>query len=70
MLVLSRLEGEEILFPEQDIVIRVLKIRGKSISLGIDAPGKFRVARGELERHGPIAQESRHSVPGLVGNAG
>lgn len=48
MLVLSRREGEEFLFPELDIVVRVLKVRGRTISIGIDAPNEFRIARGEL----------------------
>lgn len=49
MLVLSRKEGEEFLFPELDIVVRVLKVRGRAISIGIEAPQEFRIARGELE---------------------
>ena len=49
MLVLSRKEGDEILLPELDIVIRVLKIRGKAVSVGIEAPRGIRIVRSELE---------------------
>lgn len=48
MLVLSRRQAEEIVFPQLDIVVHVLRIRGKSVSLGVEAPSKIRVRRGEL----------------------
>lgn len=46
MLVLTRKEGETIVI--DDIVITVLKVRGKAISLGIQAPPEKRISRGEL----------------------
>jgi carbon storage regulator len=49
MLVLSRKEGDEILLPELDIVVRVLKVRGKTVSIGIEAPRGIRILRSELE---------------------
>jgi carbon storage regulator CsrA len=49
MLVLSRKEGDEILLPELDIVVRVLKVRGKAVSVGIEAPRGIRIIRSELE---------------------
>ncbi len=49
MLVLSRKEGDEILMPELDIVVRVLKVRGKAVSIGIEAPRGIRIIRSELE---------------------
>ena len=49
MLVLSRKEGDEILLPELDIVVRVLKIRGKGVSIGIEAPRGIRIIRSELD---------------------
>ena len=52
MLVLSRKEGEEILLPELDIVVRVLKVRGKTVSIGIEAPRGIRIVRSELEARG------------------
>jgi carbon storage regulator CsrA len=58
MLVLSRKEGDEILLPELDIVVRVLKVRGKAVSLGIEAPRGIRIIRSELESRDPIAREA------------
>jgi carbon storage regulator CsrA len=52
MLVLSRKEGDEILFPELDIVVRILKVRGKAVSVGIEAPRGIRIVRSELESRG------------------
>jgi carbon storage regulator CsrA len=52
MLVLSRKEGDEILLPELDIVVRVLKVRGKAVSVGIEAPRGIRIVRSELEFKG------------------
>ncbi|MDZ4656989.1 MAG: carbon storage regulator [Bythopirellula sp.] len=49
MLVLSRKEGDDILLPELDIVVRVLKIRGRSVSIGIEAPRGIRIIRSELD---------------------
>lgn len=49
MLVLSRKEGDEILLPDLDIVVRILKIRGKAVSVGIEAPRGIRIVRSELE---------------------
>ena len=47
MLVLTRKVGETVVIDEE-IVITVLKVQGKSISLGIDAPPTKRIYRGEL----------------------
>ena len=35
--------------PELDIVVRVLKVRGKAVSVGIEAPRGIRIVRSELE---------------------
>ena len=48
MLVLSRKAGEEIRIGN-DIVIRVNKIAGGRVSIGVDAPNEVRIVRGELE---------------------
>jgi carbon storage regulator CsrA len=58
MLVLSRKEGDEILLPELDIVVRVLKVRGKAVSIGIEAPRGIRIIRSELESRGFSEKES------------
>lgn len=48
MLVISRRVEDSIVFPDLGITVEVLKTKGKSISLGIDAPIEIKVLRGEL----------------------
>ena len=49
MLVLSRKVDQEIVI-DGNIKIRVLKVRGNTIRLGIEAPQDVHIARGELDR--------------------
>lgn len=49
MLVLTRKTDEQILIGD-DIRITLVKVRGNSVRLGIDAPKNIRVVRGELMR--------------------
>jgi len=51
MLVLSRRESESIVI-DGEIVVTVLEIRGRKISLGIEAPKDVSVWREELLRLG------------------
>lgn len=48
MLVLSRNEMEKVLFPTLGISVEVLRIRGRTARLGIDAPSEIPVLRHEL----------------------
>ena len=47
MLILSRRCGESIVIG-RGITVTVMQVRGKAVSLGIDAPKQIRVRRGEL----------------------
>ena len=47
MLVLTRKQNEKIKIGD-DIVVSVLKIKGNTVRLGIEAPKNIRVVRGEL----------------------
>lgn len=47
MLVLSRRVDEELVFPNLDIRIKILRSLGNRVRLGIDAPEFIEVARGE-----------------------
>ncbi len=47
MLVLTRKPGETVVI-DDEIVITVLRVQGKSISLGVEAPDSMRIYRGEL----------------------
>lgn len=49
MLVLSRKVDQEIVI-DGNIRIRVLKLKGNTIRLGIEAPQDVHIARGELEK--------------------
>ena len=49
MLVLSRKQQQEILIGDE-IKITVLKVKGNTVRLGIDAPRDVHVIRGELNR--------------------
>lgn len=48
MLVLTRKADEQILIGE-DIKITLVRVRGNSVRLGIDAPRNVRIVRGELD---------------------
>ncbi len=48
MLVLSRREGEKLVFPNLGITLEVVRVRGSAVRLGIDAPSDVSVWRGEL----------------------
>jgi carbon storage regulator len=47
MLVLSRKSGEDVVIG-QDVVVRVLSVRGGTVRLGITAPRDVGIIRGEL----------------------
>lgn len=48
MLVLSRKVGQEIVI-DGNIKVRVLKVKGNTIRVGIEAPPEVHIVRGELE---------------------
>jgi carbon storage regulator CsrA len=48
VLVLSRREGETLVFPELDVVLEVLTVKGRTTRLGVKAPSNLTVLRGEL----------------------
>ena len=60
MLVLTRKNTEAITIGDR-IQIRVLKIRGNSIQLGIDAPPHVSIRRSELETRHRVTS-SAHNV--------
>ncbi len=68
MLVLARRVGESILIGDE-IVVKILKIEGGSVKVGIEAPKKYKVYRKEL--YDRIVKEnieaSRSSVQSLKG---
>lgn len=49
MLVLSRRQHEQVTFPNLGINIKVLRVAGKVVRLGINAPEEVRILRTEIE---------------------
>lgn len=49
MLIISRKQNQEVVFPNLGVRIEVSKIRGNTVCLGIDAPKDIAILRGELE---------------------
>jgi carbon storage regulator len=47
MLVLSRKKGEQIVIGD-DIIVTVQRLSGNRVSIGIEAPDRCRIVRGEL----------------------
>lgn len=56
MLVLSRKPNEEILIGD-NIKITVLKVKGNTVRIGIEAPAAVKVKRGELPSQRPVQTE-------------
>jgi carbon storage regulator CsrA len=48
MLVLSRRAGEKIVFPQSEITVHVLGVRGNVVRIGVEAPPEIKVLREEL----------------------
>ena len=67
MLVLARRVGESILIGN-DIVIKILKIEGNSVKIGIEAPKKYRVYRKEL--YDRIVRENIEATKSAVEGVG
>lgn len=48
MLVLTRKEGETIVLPDLGVTIKILRVQGERVSVGVDAERKHLVLRGEI----------------------
>ena len=58
MLVLSRKQDQDIVIGD-NIRIRILKIKGNTIRIGVDAPRDIKVVRGELEDYDRVGSSER-----------
>lgn len=67
MLVLSRREGERVVLPDLGVEIIVQRVRGKSVSVGIEAPLDVHILRGELASSPPRERRSRPRESAGVG---
>ena len=61
MLVLSRKQNQEIIIGD-NIKITVVKMKGNTVRLGIEAPREVNVLRGELPRHETPKKEFANSA--------
>ena len=48
MLVVSRKQNQSVVFPTLGITVEILRVAGKAVRVGVSAPEKVRVLRGEL----------------------
>lgn len=69
MLVLSRRPSEKVVFPSLGITVEILRVSGKAVSVGIEAPRDVRIVRDELPNQGVVepaadqqARELRHAL--------
>lgn len=75
MLVLSRGANEEIHFPKLGISVKVVRVDGKRVRLGIDAPRDIEILRGELAPHDrreqlvPTSKSSDHRLRNRLNTA-
>ncbi len=63
MLILSRKQNQEIVFPKLGVRIEVARIRGNTVCLGIDAPKEIAILRGELKDY-QVKPEADPRTPG------
>lgn len=62
MLVLSRKPGEKIHLGS-DIVVTVLEIKGRQVRIGIEAPDRVAIIRGELQPADPMPAGNTPPTP-------
>ncbi len=65
MLVLSRRPDQKIVFPNLDISVTVLQVRGKVVKLGVEAPDHVKVLRADVVDLHQSAKKALSRVPGL-----
>ncbi len=64
MLVLSRRQDDKIVFPRLGITVEILKIAGRCVRIGVDAPPDVRVLRHELAQGQDLAHEPAQQPSG------
>ncbi len=79
MLVLSRRQGQKIVFPSLGISVEMLRVTGNSVRVGVDAPSHVTVLRDEIARRdsavaerisNPLAdRETRHALRNKLNSA-
>jgi carbon storage regulator CsrA len=62
MLVLSRKEDQKVHFPGLGITVQILRVKGSSVHLGIDAPLEVRIIRDELNGNSSPQASRSHVI--------
>ncbi|REK06817.1 MAG: response regulator [Planctomycetota bacterium] len=62
MLVLSRKQDQKVSFPSLGITVQILRVKGSTVRLGVDAPMEVRIIRDELEDAGPDEKPREHVI--------
>jgi carbon storage regulator CsrA len=70
MLVLSRREGEKIVFPSIGVTLEVLRVKGSATRLGIKAPKDIPILRDEVAQRpeAAVAAAAQGAAPGRTGS--
>ncbi len=63
MLVLSRRQDDKIVFPNLGITVEILKIAGRCVRIGVEAPSDVRVLRHELAEKEGVGLAPTDSTP-------
>jgi carbon storage regulator CsrA len=74
MLILSRRENEKIVFPNLQIEVSVVRVAGKIVRVGVNAPREVRILRGELVDDEPVSKPAaavidRHTLRNRLNKA-
>ena len=67
MLVLSRRRNDKILFPNLGITVEILKVDGRTVRVGVDAPPEVAIQRHEIAARGDKAAPARSKKQSLTG---
>ncbi len=67
MLVLSRKKDQQVCFPALGITVKILRVSGSTVRVGVDAPMEVQIIRDELE-NGPVKPAPRQHVIRLPQN--
>ncbi len=59
MLVLTRKSGETIVIPDLGVTVKILRVQGERVSVGIHAERKHTVLRGEISGDDKLEQLER-----------
>ncbi|HMO13768.1 MAG TPA: carbon storage regulator [Pirellulaceae bacterium] len=66
MLVIARRENEKIVFPGLGVSVQIVKVNGKVVRLGIDAPPEVRILREEIHAKAAVDHEVEYLKPDAV----